>query len=75
MMAGATLYKLLIIYAVLLSCGEIVLQTAVDLEELVTGAAGIEISHDCGKFVCVRVVSCREYLSQREFDKPLPTLN
>ena len=34
------------------SCQERVLQTAVDLEQLVAGARGIEISHDCGKFVC-----------------------
>lgn len=34
---------------------EIVLQTEVDFEELVAGAVAIEISHDCGKFVCVRV--------------------
>lgn len=33
---------------------EIVLQTKVDLEELVAGATVIEISHDCGKFVCER---------------------
>lgn len=32
------------------TCGEI-LQTAVDLEKLVSDTA-IEISHDCGKFVC-----------------------
>ncbi|WP_438822949.1 hypothetical protein [Nostoc favosum] len=51
------------------------MQRAVDLEKLVAGTAAIEISHDCGKFVCVRVVSRREYLSQHEFDKPLPALN
>ncbi|MCC5670001.1 hypothetical protein LC653_40950 [Nostoc sp. CHAB 5784] len=39
---------------------------AVDLEKLVAGATAIEIRHDCGKFVCVRVVSHREYLSQRQ---------
>lgn len=33
---------------------EIVLQTKVDLEELVVEAAAIEISRDCGKFVCER---------------------
>jgi pyroglutamyl-peptidase len=37
------------------SCGESILHTGVDLEQLVTGTAAIEISHDCGKFVCVRV--------------------
>jgi len=44
------------------SCGEIVLQTEVDLEELVAGAVAIEISHDCGKFVCVRVADAPESL-------------
>lgn len=34
------------------SCGESVLQTTVDLEQLVAGARAVEISHDCGKFVC-----------------------
>jgi len=34
------------------SCAESVLQTGVDLEQLVFGARAIEISHDCGKFVC-----------------------
>ncbi|AUB38048.1 pcp, pyroglutamyl-peptidase [Nostoc flagelliforme CCNUN1] len=42
------------------------MQTAVDLKKLVAGAAAIEISHDCGKFVCVSVVSHREYLSQKQ---------
>ncbi|MBW4634165.1 MAG: peptidase C15 [Iphinoe sp. HA4291-MV1] len=34
------------------SYGERVLQTTVDLEQLVAGARAVEISHDCGKFVC-----------------------
>ncbi|AFY34491.1 hypothetical protein [Calothrix sp. PCC 7507] len=34
------------------SYGESVLYTGVDLEKLVLGSATIEISHDCGKFVC-----------------------
>lgn len=34
-----------------------ILRTGVDLEKLVMGTAEIEISHDCGKFVCVRVAS------------------
>ncbi|MBD2564389.1 hypothetical protein [Nostoc foliaceum] len=42
------------------------MQRAVDLEKLVVGAGAIEISHDCGKFVCVRIVSRREYLSQNK---------
>ncbi len=53
---------------------EMVLQTEVDLEKLVAGAVAIQISHDCGKFVCVRVASRREglyysvldYLSQNK---------
>ncbi|WP_373529837.1 peptidase C15 [Nostoc sp.] len=44
------------------SLGESILQTEVDLEKLVAGAVTIEISHDCGKFVCVRVASRRESL-------------
>ncbi|MDZ8257651.1 peptidase C15 [Nostoc sp. ChiQUE01b] len=44
------------------SCKESILQTEVDLEKLVAGAAAIQISHDCGKFVCVRVASRREGL-------------
>jgi pyroglutamyl-peptidase len=44
------------------SSGESVLQTEVDLEKLVTVATTIDISHDCGKFVCVRVASRREAL-------------
>jgi pyroglutamyl-peptidase len=34
------------------SCEENVLHTPVNLEELVADATAIEISHDCGKFVC-----------------------
>lgn len=56
------------------SCGESILHTEVDLEKLVAGVATIQISHDCGKFVCVRVASRREnlyysvldYLSQKQ---------
>ena len=33
-------------------CDESVLQTSIDLEQLVTGTTTIDISHDCGKFVC-----------------------
>ncbi|MEH2254918.1 pyroglutamyl-peptidase I family protein [Nostoc sp.] len=48
------------------SCGEIVLQTEVDLEKLVAGAA-IQISHDCGKFVCEGLYySVLDYLSQNQ---------
>ncbi|NMG06293.1 peptidase C15 [Brasilonema sp. UFV-L1] len=34
------------------SFGESVLQTTVNLEQLVAGTRAVEISHDCGKFVC-----------------------
>jgi pyroglutamyl-peptidase len=33
-------------------CGESMLLTMVDLEKLVAGSRNVEISHDCGKFVC-----------------------
>lgn len=33
-------------------CGDSLLKTLVDLEQLVTGSAGTTISHDAGKFVC-----------------------
>ncbi|MEH2128039.1 pyroglutamyl-peptidase I family protein [Nostoc sp.] len=49
------------------SCGEIVLQTEVDLEKLVAGAVAIQISHDCGKFVCEGLYySVLDYLSQNQ---------
>ncbi|MDZ8095473.1 MAG: peptidase C15 [Nostoc sp. DedQUE05] len=49
------------------SCGEIVLQTEVDLEKLVAGAAKIQISYDCGKFVCEGLYySVLDYLSQNK---------
>ncbi|MEH1965536.1 pyroglutamyl-peptidase I family protein [Nostoc sp.] len=48
-------------------CGESILQTEVDLEKLVAGAAGIDISHDCGKFVCEGLYySVLDYLSQNK---------
>lgn len=34
------------------TCGDALIKTPVDLEKLVAGADGIEISHDAGKFVC-----------------------
>lgn len=34
------------------TCGNTVLRTQVDLQQLVTGSTGIEISDDAGKFVC-----------------------
>ncbi|MDF5708174.1 MAG: peptidase C15 [Nostoc sp. S4] len=49
------------------SCGESVLHTDVDLEKLITGAAAIEISHDCGKFVCEGLYYCvLDYLNQNQ---------
>ena len=49
------------------SCKEIVLQTEVDLEKLVAGATAIQISHDCGKFVCEGLYySVLDYLSQNQ---------
>lgn len=34
------------------TCGDELIETAVDLETLVAGSTGTEISHDAGKFVC-----------------------
>ncbi|WP_341526663.1 peptidase C15 [Nostoc sp. UHCC 0302] len=49
------------------SCGESILHTGVDLEQLVAGTAAIEISHDCGKFVCEGLYySVLEYLCQSQ---------
>ncbi|MDM9582682.1 MULTISPECIES: peptidase C15 [unclassified Nostoc] len=49
------------------SCGESILQTEVDLEKLVVGAAKIQISYDCGKFVCEGLYySVLDYLSQNQ---------
>ncbi|MGJ5632881.1 peptidase C15 [Nostoc sp. CALU 1950] len=49
------------------SCKEMVLQTEVDLEKLVAGAVAIQISHDCGKFVCEGLYySVLDYLSQNQ---------
>ncbi|MEH2272047.1 MAG: peptidase C15 [Nostoc sp.] len=49
------------------SCGESILQTEVDLEKLVAGAAKIQISYDCGKFVCEGLYySVLDYLSQNQ---------
>ncbi|MFH7029722.1 MAG: peptidase C15 [Heteroscytonema crispum UTEX LB 1556] len=44
-----------------------VLQTTVDLERLVAGGGAIEISQDCGKFVCEGLYfSVLEYLRQKQ---------
>jgi pyroglutamyl-peptidase len=49
------------------SCGENVLQTTIDLDQLVVGTQAVEISYDCGKFVCEGLYySLLDYLSQRQ---------
>ncbi|MDZ8027009.1 MAG: peptidase C15 [Nostoc sp. DedQUE11] len=49
------------------SCGESVLHTDVDLEKLVAEAVAIDISHDCGKFVCEGLYYCvLDYLNQSQ---------
>ncbi|GAX35314.1 peptidase C15 [Nodularia sp. NIES-3585] len=63
------------------SCGESVLPTTVNLEKLVTGATAIEISHDCGKFVCEGLYyTVLNYLCQNQLAIPcvfvhVPVLN
>jgi pyroglutamyl-peptidase len=53
------------------SCGESVLQTTVDLKQLVVGTAAVEISHDCGKFVCEGLYySVLDYLRQFQLKVP-----
>ncbi|WGV25859.1 peptidase C15 [Halotia branconii] len=49
------------------SCKESVLQTTVDVEKLIWGAMEIEISYDCGKFVCEGLYySVLDYLQQKQ---------
>ena len=49
------------------SYAENILQTTVDLEQLFTEATAIEISHDCGKFVCDGLYySILDYLRQHQ---------
>ncbi|MBH8561323.1 peptidase C15 [Nostoc sp. CENA67] len=49
------------------SCQDSVLQTTVDLEQLVLGVSAVEISHDCGKFVCEGLYySVLNYLHQNQ---------
>jgi pyroglutamyl-peptidase len=53
------------------NCKETVLQTKVDLKKLVKGGRKIEISYDCGKFVCEGLYySVLDYIrqSQQELD-------
>ncbi|MCX7594021.1 MAG: peptidase C15, partial [Fischerella sp.] len=47
------------------SYGESMLQTTVDLEQLLVGTAAVEVSHDCGKVVCEGLYySVLDYLRQ-----------
>ncbi|MBD2604501.1 peptidase C15 [Scytonema hofmannii FACHB-248] len=49
------------------SYAENILQTTVDLEQLVAEANTIEISHDCGKFVCEALYySVLDYLREQQ---------
>ncbi|MEA5513254.1 peptidase C15 [Nodularia sp. UHCC 0506] len=63
------------------SCGESVLPTTVNLEKLVAGTTAIEISHDCGKFVCNGLYyAVLNYLCQNQLATPcifvhVPVLN
>ena len=53
------------------SYAENILQTTVDLEQLVAEATAIEISHDCGKFVCEHLYySVLDYLRQHQLTIP-----
>ncbi|KZL50362.1 MULTISPECIES: peptidase C15 [Cyanophyceae] len=58
-----------------------VLPTTVNLEKLVTGATDIEISHDCGKFVCEGLYyAVLNHLCQNQLPTPcifvhVPVLN
>ncbi|WP_088239517.1 peptidase C15 [Calothrix rhizosoleniae] len=50
---------------------ENVLPTKVDLEQLVLGISSVEISHDCGKFVCEGLYySVLDYLQQHHRQIP-----
>ncbi|MFM2063648.1 MAG: hypothetical protein RLZZ507_3319 [Cyanobacteriota bacterium] len=50
-----------------------ILQTTVDVEQLVAGTAAVEISYDCGKFVCEGLYySVLDYLSQSQL--PIPCI-
>ncbi len=63
------------------SCGESLLQTTVNLEKIVGGTTVVEISHDCGKFVCESLYySVLHYLCQNQLATPcifvhVPALN
>jgi pyroglutamyl-peptidase len=63
------------------SCEENILPTPVNLEKLVAGTTAIEISHDCGKFVCNGLYyAVLNYLCQNQLATPcifvhVPVLN
>jgi len=53
------------------TCGDSVLKTLVELEQLVAGSFGIKISHDAGKFVCEGLYhSVLKYLCDRQMNTP-----
>ncbi len=50
-----------------INCTENILQTTVEIEKLLLGTAAVEISYDCGKFVCEGVYySLLDYLHQSQ---------
>jgi len=51
------------------TCGDVLINTWVDLEKLVAEAAEIEISHDAGKFVCEGLYyEVLKYLQERNLN-------
>ncbi len=58
-----------------------ILHTTVNVEQLVNATAGVEISYDCGKFVCEGLYySVLDYLHQSQLSTPcifvhVPVLN
>ncbi|HLO86419.1 MAG TPA: peptidase C15, partial [Nostocaceae cyanobacterium] len=50
---------------------ENVLQTTIELKKLIAGTAAVEISYDCGKFVCEGLYySVLDYLQQSQLSIP-----
>jgi pyroglutamyl-peptidase len=64
-----------------IDCAENILQTTVDVEQLVAETAAVEIRYDCGGFVCEGLYySVLDYLYQSQLPIPwifvhFPTLN
>ncbi|AKG24270.1 peptidase C15 [Calothrix sp. 336/3] len=53
------------------SCGEAVLQTTVDLQNLLALSENVGISHDCGKFICEGLYySVLDYLNRQQIKVP-----